>query len=136
MLCELKKVVIFAYHREVISQLAEGLSNNFGVVTLTGASTTKERQHAVDTFQKDPYTQIFIGQIQAAGTGITLTAASTVIFAEFTWTPSDLAQAIDRCHRIGQKDNVTAQFLTLAKSIDEKMLETNIKKKLIINELL
>lgn len=135
-LCELKKVVIFAYHKEVIAQLADKLSDNFGVVTLTGASTAKERQHAVDTFQKDPYTQIFIGQIQAAGTGITLTAASTVIFAEFTWTPSDLAQAIDRCHRIGQKDNVSAIFLTLAKSIDERMLVSNIKKKLIINELL
>jgi hypothetical protein len=71
---------------------------------------------------------VFIGNIDAAGYGITLTAASNVVFVEASWTPKDLMQCIDRCHRIGQTSSVIGHILTIHKSIDAQVLHSVLRK--------
>lgn len=129
------KIVIFAYHRKVCEELSTELFNYNPQLVMGGTSMIKKQQ-AVDNFQKDKDARVFIGQINSAGAGLTLTAASTVVFVETTWTPGEIHQAIDRCHRIGQKDSVLAQFLVVENSLDETMLKTIFDKTKVINEVL
>jgi SWI/SNF-related matrix-associated actin-dependent regulator 1 of chromatin subfamily A len=126
-LAEQDKVVVFAWHKEVVARLAEGLSAYHPVI-ITGETPVEERELAVKAFQHDPRTRVFIGNMLAAGQGITLTAASTVIFAELDWTPANLSQAEDRCHRIGQADNVLVFHVVVDGSIDAKEVVTIIDK--------
>jgi SWI/SNF-related matrix-associated actin-dependent regulator 1 of chromatin subfamily A len=134
LLLENSKLVVFAYHRDVISQLAEKL-RHYGVVVITGDTDQKERQSSVEAFQKFPRIRLFIGQFQAAGDGITLTAANTVLFTEASWTPGEIEQAADRVHRIGQKKAVLIQFLVIEGSLEENMLRTAIDKRQTIKEI-
>ncbi len=131
---ETPKVLIFAYHKDVIAQLRT-LLNGYNPMVITGDTPMKERQAGVDRFQNDPTARVFIGQIQAAGVGITLTAASTVIFVESSWVPGEIDQAVDRAHRIGQKDSVLVQFLVIEESLEEHMIRTIIDKKQTINKI-
>jgi SWI/SNF-related matrix-associated actin-dependent regulator 1 of chromatin subfamily A len=80
----------------------------------------------------DDSIKLFIGNIQAAGVGLTLTAASNVLFVELGWTPKDHGQAEDRAHRIGQEESVTAWYMLGKNTIDERIYEMiNAKKKII-----
>lgn len=103
------KLVVFAIHISVV----DALMKEFGTraVKVDGSVTGAAREEAVTRFQTDPSVELFVGNIQAAGVGLTLTAASSVAFIELPATPGELAQAIDRVHRIGQKDAVNAFFL-------------------------
>jgi SWI/SNF-related matrix-associated actin-dependent regulator 1 of chromatin subfamily A len=121
------KVVVMAHHHDVIDQLAEALAE-FGVVKFDGRMTLPLRDSAVHAFQTHPQVRIFVGGIQAAGVGITLTASSHVVFAELDWVPGNLAQAEDRCHRIGQKDSVLVQHLVLDGSLDCRMAQIIVEK--------
>jgi SWI/SNF-related matrix-associated actin-dependent regulator 1 of chromatin subfamily A len=96
----------------------------------------KAKDDAVKDFQHPLGGAIFIGQIQSAGTGITLTAARVVVFAESSWSPGEIEQVIDRCHRIGQEGEVEAYFLTTKDSIDERMLLVAIGKQGNINKIM
>lgn len=129
----INKVVVFAYHTDIIDKLHQ----EFGEISvvLDGRTSQTAREEAVKKFQEDPTCRVFIGQIQAAGVGITLTAASTVVFIESSWVPGEVEQAIDRCHRIGQKDSVLAQFLIVDDSIEEHMLATIIRKLKTIRQI-
>jgi len=122
-----EKVVVFCHHKDVLALLAEGLREH-GVVTLSGDDPMDRRQAAVDAFQTDPAVRVFVGTIAAAGVGLTLTAASTVIFAELAWVPAALSQAEDRCHRIGQHAPVLVQHLVLDGTIDAKLAGTIVEK--------
>jgi SWI/SNF-related matrix-associated actin-dependent regulator 1 of chromatin subfamily A len=128
-----ENVVIFGWHTEIITALADALKD-YGVRIITGATLKDKRQSAVDDFQNKKV-RVFIGNIKAAGVGITLTAASYVVFVETTWTPADLHQAADRCHRIGQKEHVQVDVLTISKSIDSMQLHSILNKTDIINQL-
>ena len=132
---EVEKIIVFAHHRDVIHGLKEGLKD-FRPVSLSGEDSIEARQAAVDAFQNDPSVKVFIGGIRAAGVGITLTAASTVIFAELDWTPGAMMQAEDRAHRIGQKNSVLVLHPLLNKSIDAKLAKTLIRKQEIIEKTL
>lgn len=121
------KVVVFAHHRDVIEKLYSQF-HPIGASVIHGGVSGWARQAAVDNFQSNPCIRVFIGQIQAAGVGITLTAASTVIFVEQDWVPGVMAQAEDRCHRIGQKESVLVQYLVFDESLDATMAQTLIKK--------
>jgi len=129
-----EKVVVFAHHRAVINKLKEGLGDR--AVAFHGAMGISSRQKAIDDFQKKPEVQFFIGSIMAAGCGITLTAASNVVFAELDWTPGKVAQAEDRVHRIGQRNAVLVQYLVFDNSVDAKMAKTLLEKQAIISEAL
>jgi len=115
-----RKVVVWGHHHEVLGALAEGLKDHNPVV-YSGLTKPGDRQLAVSRFQNDTAVKVFIGSIQAAGVGITLTASSHVVFAESDWTPSAMSQAEDRCHRIGQQDSVLVQVPEVEGSIDSMM---------------
>lgn len=119
------KTVIFGIHVAALRRIADGLRQN-GVrcVEITGSSSERERVEAVRAFQDDPDCRAVIGNIRAAGTGLTLTAGASVDMFESSWAPADNAQALMRVHRIGQTRNVQARFITLANSIDVVVNET------------
>lgn len=117
---EYEKVVLFAIHRDVIEELRIGL-RQFNPVVLYGRTDPAKRQRNIDKFQGNPKCKVFIGNIMAAGTAITLTAAHHVYFVEQDWVPGNNAQAVMRCHRIGQKKRVSVQFLLLDNSFDSKI---------------
>ncbi len=80
--------------------------------------------------------RIFIGQIQAAGPGVTLTAASQEVFVEEDWTPGAMDNAEDRCHRIGQHDSVLIRHLVLENSLDIRMAKSRERKRRIVERAL
>ena len=128
------KLVVFATHKFVIDALMKAFD---GVtVKIDGGVTQRERQKAVDEFQNNPKVKLFVGNIQAAGVGITLTAASNVAFIELPWTPGALVQAEDRCHRIGQKDSVNVHYLLASNTIEEKIAHLLDKKRKVLDAVL
>ena len=129
------KVVLMAHHHDVIDGLFDGLES-YNPVSLTGRDNQRTRQDAVDTFQNDPGCRVFIGSVQAAGVGLTLTAASTVVFAELGWTPAEVSQAEDRCHRIGQTDSVLVHHLVIDGSLDARMAHTLVQKQAVLDRAL
>jgi SWI/SNF-related matrix-associated actin-dependent regulator of chromatin subfamily A-like protein 1 len=123
----LDKVVIFAVHQSVIEGAREKL-RKFGAVTLYGNTPPLKRQENVDRFMTDSKCRVFIGNIQAAGVGITLTSAYNVAFIEADWVPANNAQAAMRCHRIGQTMPVRVRFFTCADTVDEQIQKTLLRK--------
>ncbi len=128
------KVVVFAYHQEVVEKLYSEL-HDYLPVRITGNTPSSHRSMLVDSFQDNPDVRVFIGNIQAAGVGLTLTAASNVVFVESSWVPAENEQAIDRAHRIGQKDNVNAHFLVLGGTLDARILTTSLTKGEMISNI-
>ncbi len=106
------KTLVFAHHHDVIDKLMEALADQW-VSGFTGSSSLRDRERAAVKFQTDPNCQFFIGNIEAAGQGITLTAARHVVFAEPDWRGTYLEQAEDRAHRIGQAHPVLVTYLLL-----------------------
>ena len=132
-----KKIILAAHHHDVIDQLYAGcMAEGWQPVQLTGANSEQERQAAVDAFQNRPTVRVFIGGIQAAGMGITLTAASHVVFSELDWVPGNVTQFEDRAHRIGQSLPVLVQHIVLADSIDARMAQTLVGKQKVIDDAL
>ncbi len=129
-----EKLILFALHKEVISTLVERYKSLSVVVD--GSVTGRNRQVAVDQFQRDKKVRLFIGNVKAAGQGLTLTAASTVAFAEYPWTPGDLVQCEDRAHRIGQTKEVNIYYLVAHNSIEDKILRLIQEKKSVLDQVL
>jgi SWI/SNF-related matrix-associated actin-dependent regulator 1 of chromatin subfamily A len=129
------KVIIFAHHRVIISLLRDHFQRRFAVV-VAGGMTDKAKQIAVDAFQKDPNCEIFIGQIKAAGVGLTLTAGTEEVFVETSWAPGDIEQCMDRSDRYGQTRDVQAWFLTTENSLEEHMLKVAFDKANNINKIM
>jgi uncharacterized protein (DUF3820 family) len=129
-----EKVVVFAHHRELILQLTETFGKQ--AVSVLGGTSMEERSQAVEKFQKDEITRIFVGSIRAAGVGLTLTAASRVVFLELDWSPSVMTQAEDRCHRIGQQDCVRVQYYVFKNTIDEWVAKSLLYKQSNIDQIL
>jgi len=132
-----EKVIIFTQYTETLQQIAKGLrEKKVGTVTVSGSDNANSRQAAVDGFQQDPNIKVFVGNIKAAGVGITLTAASTVLFADMDWTPALHQQAEDRAHRIGQHKQVNIYYYIARDTIDEDIVELLDKKNQVIKEIL
>lgn len=129
------KVVVFAYHRAALETLKEELTA-FNPAYVVGGMFAGDRQEEIDRFQTDPECRVFIGQITACSTAITLTAANQVVFAEMDWVPAVNAQASKRCHRIGQSKPVVVRTFALANSVDEIVARTLGKKARMISEVL
>lgn len=121
-----ESVLVFAHHTGVIETLARGL-HEYDPVIITGSTPMEMRQQMVDAFQAGA-TPVFIGNIQAAGVGLTLTKASRVIFVEYSWVHAENEQAADRAHRIGQRGSVTVDYLVFKDSLDESVFKTARRK--------
>lgn len=118
-----EKVVVFTQHTLMYDTIMENFKGM--AVGINGAVSPNERQKAVDKFQNDESIRIFVGQMQAASTGITLTASHTLVFTEWGQTPAQMEQASDRIHRIGQEaSQVNIYYLIVKDTIDETPLAT------------
>ena len=133
---EVNKLIVFTYHREMAFKLKEKFED-LGVSMVIGGLNVTKKQKEVDAFVEGG-NRLFIGQIQSAGVGIDglQRVCSDVIFAEMSWTPSELRQAEDRVYRIGQKNKVHIQYLYVTKSIEEIVLKAVISKQKIISKIL
>ena len=114
------KIVVFGVHKDVLMLMRDGLEA-YGSVLIYGGTPALKRDRIVRRFQEDPDCRVFIGQVIAAGTAITLTAAHHVAIVEADWTPANNQQAIMRVHRIGQDKPVLCRFFNLAGSLDEQI---------------
>lgn len=131
-----EKVIVFSQYTDTINLLAaEMMGKGISYETLTGQDDMDERQAAVDKFQSDPETKVFIANIKAGGVGITLTAASIVMFADMDWSPEIHNQAIDRAHRIGQKKMVNAYFYICPGTIEDDIIQILNDKKGVLDKI-
>lgn len=125
-----EKLIVFCFLKQVVRELKEEFPK---AVTVTGDDDDKGKQRSVDSFQTDDSCKLIILNYRSGGTGLTLTAASNVLFVEFPWTYSDCCQAEDRAHRNGQKNAVTCTYLLGKETIDEYMYNIIQTKKDIAN---
>ena len=116
------KLVIFSTFKQTVYELAQRLKQ-YKLVVATGDQKDFEIENAKKQFQEDPATQVFIGTWQKCGTGITLTAASYLIFIDTPFTEAEFTQASDRIYRIGTKESVFIYNLVTRSTVDERVLE-------------
>lgn len=124
-----EKVVLFGIHKEVLAHFMRELSC-YNPILLSGETSKTKRRAHVQQFQKDTATRIAVGQVKAAGAGITLTASNRLLNVEPAWSPADNEQVVMRVHRIGQMRDTTADYVSLIGSSDErvnKVLKEKIK---------
>lgn len=134
------KTIIWANYLQNIHDIEKFLSDKYGkdsFVTYIGSTTPDERQAAINSFQdENSPVKFFIGNVQTAGRGITLTAASNVIYFSNNYSLEMRQQSEDRAHRLGQKNKVTYIDLVVRGSIDEKIIRALLAKRDIANEIL
>ena len=131
------RIVVFAYHREVMSALRVALAK-YNPVTYQGGMSDDQKTAAISAF-KFPGCRVFIGQRVAAGTGINglQEVASTCVIAEPSWVPGETEQMIDRLDRMGQKDDlVTAYILYAARTLDAIVVKTHDRKEKVVEKLM
>ena len=118
------KVVFFAKHVDVMDQ-AEQVFADRGIryASIRGDQTPRVRERNIAAFTTDPDVQIVVCSLLAAGVGLNLQVASNLVLAELSWTDAEQTQAIDRIHRIGQSEPVTAWRIIAAQTIDSKIAE-------------
>ena len=118
------KVVFFAKHVDVMDAAEETFTRQ-GVrfSSIRGDQTPSVRQRNIDAFVKDPEVSVAVCSLTAAGVGINLQVASNIVLAELSWTDAEQTQAIDRSHRIGQTEPVTAWRIIAAQTIDSRIAE-------------
>ncbi len=116
------KVVFFAKHIDVMDVAEETFARRgIRYSSIRGEQTPKSRQQNIDAFVNDPDVAVAVCSLTAAGVGLNLQVASNVVLAELSWTNAEQTQAIDRVHRIGQSEPVTAWRIIAAQTIDSKI---------------
>jgi SWI/SNF-related matrix-associated actin-dependent regulator 1 of chromatin subfamily A len=125
-----KKVIIFCNFTDSLNKITEHFGKT--AVKLDGSMSKPERQNSVDQFQDNPKVKVFVGNIKAAGVGITLTAAEAVIMNDLSFLPSDHAQAEDRAYRYGQKNNVLVYYPIFENTIEGIIYDILNNKKQVI----
>jgi SWI/SNF-related matrix-associated actin-dependent regulator 1 of chromatin subfamily A len=125
-----KKVIIFCNFTDSLNKIVE----HFGkaAVKVDGSMSKPQRQHSVDSFQESDKIKVFVGNIKAAGVGLTLTAAEAVIMNDLSFLPSDHAQAEDRAYRYGQKNNVLVYYPIFENTIEGIIYDILNNKKQVI----
>jgi SWI/SNF-related matrix-associated actin-dependent regulator 1 of chromatin subfamily A len=125
-----KKVIIFCNFTDSLNKICE----HFGkiAVKVDGSMLKPNRQHSVDEFQDNEKIKVFVGNIKAAGVGLTLTAAEAVIMNDLSFVPSDHAQAEDRAYRYGQKNNVLVYYPIFENTIEGIIYDILNNKKQVI----
>jgi SWI/SNF-related matrix-associated actin-dependent regulator 1 of chromatin subfamily A len=125
-----KKVIIFCNFTDSLNKIVEHFGKT--AVKLDGSMSQHERQYSVDQFQENEKIKVFVGNIKAAGTGITLTAGEAAIFNDLSFLPSDHAQAEDRSYRYGQKNNVLVYYPIFENTIEGIIYDILNNKKQVI----
>lgn len=122
-----EKVIIFSNWTQMTSVIFDKVAK-YGCGVITGETADSNRQAIVNKFQSDDTLKVIVGTIGAMGTGLTLTAATTVIFVDEPWNKALFDQAVDRAHRIGQKNNITIYSIMCKDTIDERIHNLIYKK--------
>ena len=118
------KVVLFAKHIDVMDTAEQTFTKRgVGYASIRGDQTPKVRKANVEAFLTDPDISVVVCSLTAAGVGLNLQVASNVVLAELSWTSAEQTQAIDRVHRIGQTEPVTAWRIIAAQTIDSRLAE-------------
>jgi len=125
-----KKVIIFCNFTNSLDRIIQHFGKT--AVRLDGSMSKPERQNSVDKFQEDDKVKVFVGNIKAAGVGITLTAGEAVIMNDLSFLPSDHSQAEDRAYRYGQKNNVLVYYPIFENTIEGIIYDILNKKKQVI----
>lgn len=129
-----KKVLIFTNFTDTLNQIADHFGKK--AVKLDGRMSKNARQLSVDQFQENDKIKVFVGNLKAAGVGITLTAAEAVIMNDLSFVPSDHAQAEDRAYRYGQKFSVSVYYPIFENTIEGVIYDILNKKKKIIRTVM
>jgi SWI/SNF-related matrix-associated actin-dependent regulator 1 of chromatin subfamily A len=119
MVAQGEKVVVFTAYQAVVDAFVGRFQGQ--AVRVTGRMGNKAREASVEAFQQDDAVRVFVGNLKAAGVGITLTAARQVVFTDYSYVPADHLQAEDRPCRIGQRDAVTVTYLSAVGTLDEEV---------------
>jgi SWI/SNF-related matrix-associated actin-dependent regulator 1 of chromatin subfamily A len=125
-----KKVIIFTNFTDTLQSIYQHFGKQ--AVYLDGSCSNSVRQQAVDQFQNDEKVRVFVGNLKAAGVGLTLTSAEVVIMNDLSFVPAEHAQAEDRAYRYGQKSNVLVYYPIFDNTIEAAIYDIlNAKKKVI-----
>jgi SWI/SNF-related matrix-associated actin-dependent regulator 1 of chromatin subfamily A len=129
-----KKVIIFTNFTDTLQTIYQHFAKQ--AVYLDGSCSNAVRQQAVDSFQNDDKTRVFVGNLKAAGVGLTLTAAEVVIMNDLSFVPAEHAQAEDRAYRYGQKSNVLVYYPLFENTIEGAIYDILNRKKQIIRTVM
>ena len=129
-----KKVIIFTNFTDTLQTIYQHFGKQ--AVYLDGSCTKPHRQHAVDEFQENEKIKVFVGNLKAAGVGLTLTAAEVVIMNDLSFVPAEHAQAEDRAYRYGQKSNVLVYYPLYENTIEGAIYDILNHKKEIIRTVM
>jgi SWI/SNF-related matrix-associated actin-dependent regulator 1 of chromatin subfamily A len=129
-----KKVIVFTNFTKTLEMILEHFGKS--AVRLDGSMSQKDRQDSVDRFQNDENVMVFVGNIKAAGTGITLTAGEAVIMNDLSFLPSDHSQSEDRAYRYGQKNNVLVYYPIFDNTVEGIIYDILKKKKEIFQTVM
>ncbi len=128
-----EKLIIFAINKVIVKTLMDAFPF---AVKIDGSTSKAKRNDAVKSFQNDAKCRLFIGNMKAAGIGLTLTAASKVAIVQFPWNPGELVQAEDRAHRITQKEKVTIYKFVAKDTIEERIVNLLKHKQIEIDKII
>jgi SNF2 family DNA or RNA helicase len=129
-----KKVIIFTNFTDTLRTIYDHFGKS--AVYLDGSCSKPHRQKAVDDFQENDKIKVFVGNLKAAGVGITLTAAEAVIMNDLSFVPAEHAQAEDRSHRIGQKNSTSVYYPLFENTIEGAIYDILTRKKKIISTVM
>ena len=129
-----KKVIIFTNFTDTLQSIYQHFGKK--AVFIDGSCSTVQRQYAVDQFQENDKVVVFVGNLKAAGAGLTLTSAEVVIMNDLSFVPAEHAQAEDRAYRYGQKSNVLVYYPLFDNTIEGAIYDILNKKKQIINTVM
>jgi SWI/SNF-related matrix-associated actin-dependent regulator 1 of chromatin subfamily A len=129
-----KKVIIFTNFTDTLNKIADHFGKQ--AVRLDGSTSKPQRQYAVDQFQENEKVKVFVGNLKAAGVGLTLTAGEAVIMNDLSFVPSDHSQAEDRAYRYGQKSNVSVYYPIFENTIEGVIYDILANKKNIFETVM
>ena len=129
-----KKVIVFTNFTDSLNKIYEHFGKK--AVYLDGSCSPAKRQNAVDEFQNNDKIKVFVGNLKAAGVGITLTSAEAVVMNDLSFVPSDHSQAEDRSYRYGQKSNVSVYYPIFENTIEGVIYDILNKKKNIFETVM
>ncbi|XP_055837389.1 SWI/SNF-related matrix-associated actin-dependent regulator of chromatin subfamily A-like protein 1 [Episyrphus balteatus] len=129
------KFIVFAHHKVMMEAISDSLEKQkVNYIRIDGSTRSDVRSEMVDIFQNKSSCRVAVLSLKACNSGITLTAAETIVFAELDWNPSTLAQAESRAHRIGQKGSVTCRYLIANKTADDIIWNMLKEKQDVLNK--